>query len=223
EINCLSLSWLDFQPSFVHILYVPKSKAGEATKVAIDVGFHHIDVAYCYENKEEISKALQDKIVNDTVKRRDIFYTTKVLWSLQLWNTFLQPELVRPALERSRQKLGLDLFIVHVPITTKALEKCKDAGLTKSIGVSNFSNEQLEVILTKTGLKHKPVCNQDFSNFHVIGSCILIPFGIGNSHLECHSYLNQSNLLEFCKCKDIFVVAYSALVSQRPKLVMRIS
>ncbi|XP_044618075.1 aldo-keto reductase family 1 member C15-like isoform X1 [Equus asinus] len=200
---------------------VPKSKAREATKVAIDVGFRHIDSAYVYQNEEEVGKALREKMADGTVKREDIFYTTK------LWSTFLRPELVRPALERSLKKLGLDyvdLFIMHFPIPMKsgdeilpkdasgeiifdtvdlrdtweisllqALEKCKDAGLTKSIGVSNFNHKQLEMILSKPGLKYKPVCNQ----------------------VECHPYLNQSKLLEFCKSKDIVLVAYSALGSHR--------
>uniref|UniRef100_A0A3Q2KLK5 NADP-dependent oxidoreductase domain-containing protein n=1 Tax=Equus caballus TaxID=9796 RepID=A0A3Q2KLK5_HORSE len=200
---------------------VPKSKAWEATKVAIDVGFRHIDSAYVYQNEEEVGKALREKMADGTVKREDIFYTTKI------WSTFLRPELVRPALERSLKKLGLDyvdLFIMHFPLPMKsgdeilpkdasgevifdtvdlrdtweisllqALEKCKDAGLTKSIGVSSFNHKQLEMILSKPGLKYKPVCNQ----------------------VECHPYLNQSKLLEFCKSKDIVLVAYSALGSHR--------
>uniref|UniRef100_A0A5F5PGG4 NADP-dependent oxidoreductase domain-containing protein n=1 Tax=Equus caballus TaxID=9796 RepID=A0A5F5PGG4_HORSE len=195
---------------------VPKSMAGAATKVAIDVGFRHIDSAYLYQNEEEVGEALREKIRDGTVKREDIFYTTK------LWATFLRPELVRPALERSLKKLRLDyvdLFIIHAPIAMKpgeelvpkdaggkiildtvdfcdtweALEKCKDAGLTKSIGVSNFNHKQLEMILNKPGLKYKPVCNQ----------------------VECHPYLNQSKLLEFCKSQDIVLVAYSALGSHR--------
>uniref|UniRef100_A0A7N5JQF7 Aldo-keto reductase family 1 member C8 n=1 Tax=Ailuropoda melanoleuca TaxID=9646 RepID=A0A7N5JQF7_AILME len=169
---------------------VPKSKCGEATKVAIDVGFRHFDAAYVYQNEEEVGKAIREKIAEGTVKREDIFYTTK------LWTTFCRPELVRPALERSLKALQLDyvdLFIIHLPIAMKAMEKCKDAGLAKSIGVSNFNHKQLEMILNKPGLEYKPVCNQ----------------------VECHPYLNQSKLLEFCKSKDIVLVAYSALGSQK--------
>ncbi|XP_027631506.1 aldo-keto reductase family 1 member C15 isoform X1 [Tupaia chinensis] len=195
---------------------VPKSKVGEATKIAIDVGFRHIDAAYFYQNEEEVGKAIREKIADGTVKREDIFYTTK------LWTTFFRPELVQQGLERSLKKLQLDyvdLFIIHVPFAMKpgeellpkdangqiiletvdicdiweAMEKCKDAGLTKSIGVSNFNHKLLELILNKQGLKYKPVCNQ----------------------VECHVYLNQSKLLTFCKSKDIVLVAYSALGSQR--------
>ncbi|XP_054293072.1 putative aldo-keto reductase family 1 member C8 isoform X1 [Pongo pygmaeus] len=196
--------------------HTPKSQAAKATKVAIDVGFRHIDSAYLYQNEEEVGQAIWEKIADGTVMREEIFYTTK------LWATFLRPELVRPALERSLKKLGLDyvdLFIIHVPFAMKpgeellpkdasgeiiletvdlcdtweALEKCKEEGLTKSIGVSNFNHKLLELILNKPGLKYKPTCNQ----------------------VECHPYLNQSKLLEFCKSKDIVLVAYSALGSQR--------
>uniref|UniRef100_A0A8C6DL10 NADP-dependent oxidoreductase domain-containing protein n=1 Tax=Moschus moschiferus TaxID=68415 RepID=A0A8C6DL10_MOSMO len=195
---------------------VPKSEALEVTKFAIEVGFHHIDCAHLYQNEEHVGQAIRSKIADGTVKREDIFYTSKV------WSTFLRPELVQPALEKSLKDLQLeyvDLYIIHHPValvpgealfptdengkmiydsvdlcrTWEALEKCKDAGLTKSIGVSNFNHKQLEKILNKPGLKYKPVCNQ----------------------VECHPYLNQSKLLEFCKSHDIVLVAYGALGSQR--------
>ncbi|XP_040852841.1 aldo-keto reductase family 1 member C15-like isoform X8 [Ochotona curzoniae] len=195
---------------------VPKSKSYEFTKVAIDAGFRHFDSAFIYGNEEEVGAAIREKIADGTVKREDVFYTTK------LWATHFRPEYVRPALEKSLKKLQMDyvdLIIMHLPVpmkpgdelipmddkgqfildtvdlrdTWEALEKCKDAGLTKSIGVSNFNHKQLEHILTKPGLKYKPACNQ----------------------VECHAYLNQSKLLEYCKSKDIALVAYSALGSQR--------
>ncbi|XP_052583798.1 estradiol 17 beta-dehydrogenase 5 isoform X3 [Peromyscus californicus insignis] len=171
---------------------VPKTKAAEATKIAIDAGFRHIDSASMYQNEEEVGLAIRSKIAEGIVKRDDIFYTTK------LWCTFHRPELVQFCLEQSLKKLQLpyvDLYLIHFPMSLKAMEKCKDAGLTKSIGVSNFNRRQLEKILNKPGLKYKPVCNQ----------------------VECHPYLNQAKLLDFCKSKDIVLVAYSALGSHREK------
>lgn len=199
---------------------VPKSKVTEATKIAIEAGFRHIDCAYLYEVEEEVGLAIRSKIADGTVKREDIFYTSK------LWCTFHRPELVQSCLERSLKKLHfdyVDLYLIHCPTALKpgdesystdlnrkllhdsvdlcavweAMEKCKDAGLTKSIGVSNFNRRQLEMILNKPGLKHKPVCNQ----------------------VECHVYLNQRKLLDFCKSKDIVLVAYSALGTQRDKWI----
>ncbi|EHH18857.1 Aldo-keto reductase family 1 member C-like protein 1, partial [Macaca mulatta] len=175
--------------------HTPKSQAAEATKVAIDVGFRHIDSAYLYQNEEEVGQAIWEKIADGTVKREDIFYTTK------LWATFLRPELVRPALESSLKKLGLDyvdLFIIHVPF---AMKQAGEELLPKNASgeiiletVDLCDTWELELILNKPGLKYKPTCNQQ---------------------VECHPYLNQSKLLEFCKSKDIVLVAYSALGSQR--------
>ncbi|XP_057354099.1 aldo-keto reductase family 1 member C15-like isoform X2 [Manis pentadactyla] len=161
---------------------IPKGKTREAVKVAIDVGYRHFDASYVCQNKEEVGQAVREKIADGTVKREDLFYTTK------------------PGEELFPKDASGKIILETVDLreTWTALEKCKDAGLTKSIGVSNFNHKQLEMILNKPGLKYKPVCNQ----------------------VECHPYLNQSKLLEFCKSKDIVLVAYSALGTQRdPKWV----
>ncbi|XP_044133826.1 aldo-keto reductase family 1 member C1-like isoform X1 [Bufo gargarizans] len=193
-----------------------KEQAGESTKVAIEAGYRHIDCAFIYGNEVEVGQAIRSKIADGTVKREDIFYTGK------LWSNNHVPERVRPALEHSLKDLGLDymdLFLIHNPVefkpgddpfptdengklifnntdirdTWKAMEACKDAGLARSIGVSNFNRSQLELILNMPELKYKPVCNQ----------------------VECHIFLNQSKLLEFCKSRDIVLVGYSVLGSSR--------
>ena len=58
---------------------VPKSEALEVTKFAIEAGFRHIDSAHLYQNEEQVGQAIRSKIADGTVKREDIFYTSKVL------------------------------------------------------------------------------------------------------------------------------------------------
>nr|XP_020041447.1 3-oxo-5-beta-steroid 4-dehydrogenase isoform X2 [Castor canadensis] len=183
-----------------------------AVKVAIDTGYRHFDGAYIYKNEHEVGEAIREKIAEGKVKREDIFYCGK------LWATHHVPDMVRPCLERTLKILKLDyvdLYIVEIPMafkpgdeiypkdengkwlyhesnlcaTWEALEACKDAGLVKSLGVSNFNRRQLELILNKPGLKHKPVSNQ----------------------VECHPYFTQPKLLKFCQQHDIVIIAYSPL------------
>ncbi|CAI5665390.1 3-oxo-5-beta-steroid 4-dehydrogenase isoform X1 [Oreochromis niloticus] len=194
----------------------PKGTARDCVKLAIDVGYRHFDGALVYFNEHEVGQAIREKIADGTVRREDIFYCGK------LWNTFHPPELVRPALERTLKALKLDyvdLYIIELPMafkpgnafypkdqdgnyiyhhtdlcaTWEALEACKDAGLVKSLGVSNFNRRQLELLLNKPGLKHKPVSNQ----------------------VECHPYFTQPKLLEYCRQHDIVIVGYCPIGSSR--------
>ncbi|XP_004629108.1 3-oxo-5-beta-steroid 4-dehydrogenase [Octodon degus] len=187
-----------------------------SVKRAIDLGYRHFDGASLYRNEHEVGQAIREKIEEGKLKREDIFYCGK------LWATCFLPELVRPTLEKTLQHLKMDyvdLYIIEMPMGLKpgkefyprdkngkwlyhkadlcaiweALEACKDAGLVKSLGVSNFNRRQLESILNKPGLKYKPVSNQ----------------------VECHPYFTQPKLLKYCQQHDIVIVAYSPLGTSR--------
>ncbi|XP_014840497.1 PREDICTED: 3-oxo-5-beta-steroid 4-dehydrogenase-like isoform X2 [Poecilia mexicana] len=155
----------------------PKGTALAAVKRAIEVGYRHIDGALIYCNEDEVGQAIREKIADGTVKREDIYYCGKP------GDTFYpQDENGKCAYHKT------DLCA-----TWEAMEACKDAGLAKSIGVSNFNKRQLELILNKPGLKHKPVTNQ----------------------VECHPYFTQPKLREYCQEKNIVIVGYSPLGTNR--------
>ncbi|KAG5888069.1 hypothetical protein JTB14_010044 [Gonioctena quinquepunctata] len=194
-----------------------KSKPGEVTqavKDAIDAGYRHIDCAHYYENEAEVGAAIREKIASGVVKREDLFITSK-LWSTFLRPDLVEPTLKLSLKNLGLEYL--DLYLIHWPCalkeggallpkrpdhdvlsvfsdvdyvdTWKAMEEVAKKGLTKSIGVSNFSKRQLERILEIA--KIVPVTNQ----------------------IECHPYLNQKKLIAFCKSKGITVTAYSPLGS----------
>ncbi|XP_067164168.1 aldo-keto reductase family 1 member D1 isoform X3 [Apteryx mantelli] len=163
----------------------PKGSCLESVKIAIDTGYRHIDGAFVYYNEHEVGQAIREKIAEGRIKREDIFYCGK------------PGDAIYPTDENGK-------MIYHetdLCATWEAMEACKDAGLAKSIGVSNFNRRQLEMILNKPGLKHKPVSNQ----------------------VECHPYFTQPKLLEFCRQHDIVIVGYSPLGTSRDETWVNVS
>jgi 2,5-diketo-D-gluconate reductase A len=121
----------------------------DAVKLALEVGYRHVDTATMYRNEAEVGRALRDSGVD----RAEVFVTTK-----------LPPERAgreRRTIEASLSALGvdaLDLWLIHWPVSRgrsvdvwREFIAARDEGLTRAIGVSNFSASQIDELADKTG------------------------------------------------------------------------
>lgn len=202
-----------------------KSESGVVSKIvkeAIEVGYRSIDCACDYGNEKEVGQGIAEGMESANVKRSDLFVTSK------LWNTYHRPEHVRPALEKTLADLNLsylDLYLIHFPIslkyvpfekryppewvhdpndsekdklildpvpiadTWKAMESLVDDGLVRHIGISNFPVILIMDLLTTARIRPSVL------------------------QVELHPYLQQKELLAYCKREKIALEAYSSLGS----------
>jgi diketogulonate reductase-like aldo/keto reductase len=131
-------------------------EAYQGVRTALDCGYRHIDTATMYRNEEETGRAIRDSGLD----RQDIFLTTK----LPGGNVGSE----RATLAASLRALGMDhvdLWLVHWPPGDAAspevwreLLACRDEGLARAVGVSNYSVSQIDELTEATG--EGPAVNQ---------------------------------------------------------------
>ncbi|ODU76236.1 MAG: 2,5-diketo-D-gluconic acid reductase [Microbacterium sp. SCN 71-21] len=135
------------------VFLVPPAEAEKAVSEALEVGYRHIDTAAIYKNEEGVGAA----IATSGIPRDELFITTK------LWNDRQAGDEPLAAIRESLDKLQLDhvdLYLTHWPTPEKntyvnAWEKLiaiRDAGLSRSIGVSNHLPEHLDRLVAATGV-----------------------------------------------------------------------
>lgn len=168
------------------------SSAVDSLLRALDVGYRHIDTATVYGNEEQVGQA----VAKSGLRREEIFVTTK-----------LPPRRVgqeRETLEASLDALGfeyVDLWLIHWPPNGGArpdvwqrLLELKAEGLTREIGVSNYSISQIDELQNATG--QLPAVNQ------IEWSPLLFDAGVLDSHrrrgvqVEGYSPLQTINLAD---------------------------
>jgi 2,5-diketo-D-gluconate reductase B len=166
---------------------------------ALRLGYRHIDTAEMYDNEREIGEGLRAS----GVKRSTVFVTTKI------WPTHYAPRELERAARDCLVRLRLsevDLLLLHwpnlqIPLaeTLGALAKVKRDGLTRHIGVSNFTVALIEEAWRAT--TEPLVCDQ----------------------VECHPFLDQSKVLAACRRHGMALVAYSPIAqgSARTDEVLR--
>ncbi|MCD8793529.1 aldo/keto reductase [Staphylococcus gallinarum] len=168
--------------------------AKDAVKHAIVNGYRSIDTALIYGNEEHVGLGIKEGIAEAGINREDLFITSK------LWLTDYGQDNVAAGYQKSLDSLGLDyldLYLIHWPGTDEAvmidtwkgMEALYEAGKVKNIGVSNFTEDNLETLKAHTSIK--PVINQ----------------------VEFHPYLTQGNLRNYLASENIQAESWSPLMN----------
>ncbi|HJZ22178.1 MAG TPA: aldo/keto reductase [Bradyrhizobium sp.] len=160
---------------------------------ALKLGYRHIDTAQVYENEREVGEGLRAS----GVKRDEVFVTTKV------WTNHFAPNDLERSVKESLARLRLaevDLLLLHwpnpqVPLaeTLGALARVRQLGMTRYIGVSNFTVALIEEAVAACA--EPLVCDQ----------------------VEYHPYLDQAKVRGACARHGMAVVAYSPVAKGRIK------
>jgi 2,5-diketo-D-gluconate reductase A len=141
------------------VFQVPPKKTQGTVELALAAGYRHIDTAAAYGNEKEVGAAL----AASGLCREDYFVTTK------LWNSQQGHDSTLAAFEASLDRLGLDhvdLYLIHWPVpsegrfveTWRAFEQIHGEEAARTIGVSNFRVEDLELLARDTVTR--PTINQ---------------------------------------------------------------
>lgn len=180
---------------------VDQEVAEEKVKLALEVGYRHIDSAQAYGNEVGVGNGFRAS----GLKREEVFITTKVRAELKTY------EQAKASMEESLEKLGLDyvdLILIHCPQpwdefrgekryfkenieVWKALEEFYKAGKARSIGISNFLVDDMENLLAHCEIK--PMVNQ----------------------VLCHIGSTPMDVIKYCHEHDIIVEAYSPIAHGR--------
>ncbi|MDO4200058.1 MAG: aldo/keto reductase [Clostridia bacterium] len=177
---------------------IDDSKAANAVREAVKIGYRHIDTAQAYGNERGVGEGIR----TCEVPREEIFVTSKVAAEHKSYDSATR------SIDETLSKTGLDyidMMIIHSPQpwsdvnqsqnryfegnreVWKALEDAVKAGKIKTIGVSNFLEEDLDNILKNYEIK--PAVNQILAH-------------ISNTPFD---------LIDYCKRKNIVVEAYSPI------------
>ena len=157
-----------------------------AVRWALDLGYRHIDTAQAYGNEESVGKALRDS----RMPRDQVFITTK-----------FYPRRKDPVAEaqQSLRRLGVDqvdLYLVHWPQggplwAWPCMERARELGYARSIGISNFSARELEEVIASGTIP--PAVNQ----------------------VQFSSLQYRRALLDACQRRSVALEAYSPLGTGR--------
>jgi alcohol dehydrogenase (NADP+) len=194
---------------------IAESDVQRAVETAIAIGYRHVDCGATYQSERAVGLAIKDKITAGVITRGDVFVTAVLPWHAS------RRHHAQEFLEQSLDNLQLDyvdLYLIQFPLGIqfsgadctstsdgagkyivdrntnienlwKGMESVIDCGLAKNIGVANFNSSQIQRILDNC--RFRPSVLQ----------------------VECHLYLQQRLLTDYCNQERVTVAAFGPLGS----------